>query len=333
MVMVHGFRGDHHGLALLADCLPDTEIYLPELPGSVTPPPSRTPSTPSPITPPPCATRYRPWAWSRCPPPGAGPRPRRRRRPGPSCSAIPSVRSSPRTWPRSNPHTGGSWSSSIRSASRPCPPTVHPLNGLGPSAQGYYAAPAALPEALGMALLSSPVVVWFTGTVMAKTEDRQTLAYLHDQHQSYFSAFDHRRVLVESYRASIRGTVLDVADRLEPPACSSRAPRTNWNPWPARNTWPAASVRSRPGLDWRCSTTSAPHPLRTGPGGGRLDPGLPARSLARGTGRLHPFQPADPVHRIGLRGGGLDAAQRLDQPGQVIGLIQKGGSRRRRRRV
>ena len=33
MVMVHGFRGDHHGLALLADCLPDTEVYLPELPG------------------------------------------------------------------------------------------------------------------------------------------------------------------------------------------------------------------------------------------------------------------------------------------------------------
>ncbi|WP_396187629.1 alpha/beta fold hydrolase, partial [Citricoccus sp.] len=33
MVAVHGFRGDHHGLALLADCLPGLEIFLPELPG------------------------------------------------------------------------------------------------------------------------------------------------------------------------------------------------------------------------------------------------------------------------------------------------------------
>lgn len=218
MVMVHGFRGDHHGLALLADCLPDTEIYLPELPGF-----GHSPAFPDAEH---TVAHYATAVGSAVQALGLGTAPAASRR-----AAAPEATTAT---PVLLGHSFGSVVASHLVAGQPsqwselvlvnpiCEPALSAdgapsERALARLAQGYYAASAALPEALGMALLSSPVVVWFTGTVMAKTDDRHTLAYLHDQHQNYFSAFDHRRVLVESYRASITGTVLDAADRLELP--------------------------------------------------------------------------------------------------------------------
>ncbi|MDI3331098.1 MAG: alpha/beta hydrolase [Micrococcus sp.] len=218
MVMVHGFRGDHHGLALLADCLPDTEIYLPELPGFGHSP--AFPDAEHTVAHYATAVGHAVEALGLVPVPAAGRR-----------SAFPETTAAP---PVLLGHSFGSVVASHLAAEQPsrwsglalvnpiCEPALSAEGtpserALAQLAQAYYAASAALPEPLGMALLSSPLIVWFTGTVMAKTEDRHTLAYLHDQHQSYFSAFDHRRVLVESFRASITGTVLDVAAQLELP--------------------------------------------------------------------------------------------------------------------
>jgi pimeloyl-ACP methyl ester carboxylesterase len=216
--MVHGFRGDHHGLALLADCLPDTEIYLPELPGFGHSP--AFPDAAHTVAHYAAAVGHAVQALGLVPILAAG-----------RGAAVPETTTAR---PALLGHSFGSVVASHLAAEQPsrwnelilvnpiCEPALSadgalPERVLARLAQGYYAASAALPEPLGMALLSSPVVVWFTGTVMAKTQDRHTLAYLHDQHQSYFSAFDHRRVLVESYRASITGTVLDVVDQLELP--------------------------------------------------------------------------------------------------------------------
>jgi pimeloyl-ACP methyl ester carboxylesterase len=218
VVMVHGFRGDHHGLALLADCLPDTELYLPELPGFGHSP--AFPDAEHTVAHYADAVGNAVQALGLVPVPAVG-----RRSDDPEATAA---------LPVLLGHSFGSVVASHLAAKQPsrwselvlinpiCEPALSAEGApseraLARLAQGYYAASAALPEPLGMALLSSPLVVWFTGTVMAKTEDRQTLAYLHDQHQSYFSAFDHRRVLVEAYGASITGTVLDVAEALELP--------------------------------------------------------------------------------------------------------------------
>ena len=215
VVMVHGFRGDHHGLALLADCLPDTEIYLPELPGF-----GHSPAFPDAEH---TVANYATAVGNAVQALGLVTVPAASRR-----TAVPEAST---VKPVLLGHSFGSVVASHLAADQPtlwselilvnpiCEPALSAAGApseraLARLAQGYYAVSAALPEALGLALLSSPVVVWFTGTVMAKTDDRHTLAYLHDQHQRYFSAFDHRRVLVESYRASITGTVLDAADRL-----------------------------------------------------------------------------------------------------------------------
>ncbi|QCU77929.1 alpha/beta hydrolase [Citricoccus sp. SGAir0253] len=218
IVMVHGFRGDHHGLALLADCLPEREIYLPELPGF-----GHSPAFPDATH---TVDHYAAAVGSALRslglvPVAAGERP----------SAVPPEGSAR---PVLLGHSFGSVVASRLASADPtpwaglvlvnpiCEPTLaaegSPVErALTRLTQAYYEAAAALPLRAGQALLSSPAVVWFTGTLLTKTQDLQALAYLHDQHQSYFSAFDGRRTLVEAYRASITSSVLDHADGLALP--------------------------------------------------------------------------------------------------------------------
>lgn len=212
LVMVHGFRGDHHGLALIADCLPELELYLPELPGF-----GHSPAFPQAEH---SVENYAAVVGKAMTQLGVIPDDGTHRH-GASRPTLVG-------------HSFGSVVASHLAAQSPsrweglallnpiCEPALSADGSvfervLARVAQGYYEVSAAVPERLGMALLGSPVVVWITGTVMTKTQDRRTLAYLHDQHHQYFSAFDTRQVLVESYRASTSGTVLDVADQLELP--------------------------------------------------------------------------------------------------------------------
>jgi pimeloyl-ACP methyl ester carboxylesterase len=218
LVAVHGFRGDHHGLALLADCLPGVEIYLPELPGF-----GHSPAFPDAEH---TVAHYAAAVGDAVEAVGlAAPGP-----PGPR----PATTETGRPRPTLLGHSFGSVIASHLAATGPdrwadlvllnpiCEPALTADDStskilMSRIAEGYYEASAALPDRLGGALLSSPLVVWVTGTVMAKTTDRHTLAYLHDQHQNYFSAFDTRRVLLEAYRASTAGSVVDVAEELRLP--------------------------------------------------------------------------------------------------------------------
>ncbi|MFC7402269.1 alpha/beta fold hydrolase [Citricoccus sp. GCM10030269] len=218
LIGVHGFRGDHHGLALLADCLPDHEIFLPELPGFGHSP--AFPDAEHTVAHYVAALQDALEALELLPTVSTG------RRAAASHAELPR--------PTLLGHSFGSVIASHLAASAPerwagltllnpiCEPALTADDStskvvLSRLAESYYGVSAALPDPLGKTLLSSPLVVWLTGTVMAKTEDRNTLAYLHDQHQSYFSAFDHRKVLLEAYRASTHGSVLDVAQQLRLP--------------------------------------------------------------------------------------------------------------------
>lgn len=82
---------------------------------------------------------------------------------------------------------------------------------------GYYRFGRALPQRLGNSLLSSPLIVWGMSVVMIQTPDRELRRWIHDQHHRYFSKFADRNSVVESFEASIAHDVSMVASRIEVP--------------------------------------------------------------------------------------------------------------------
>lgn len=81
-------------------------------------------------------------------------------------------------------------------------------------AVGYYAAAARLPEPVGFALLRNPGIVRIMSAAMAKTHDRALRAWIHDQHDRYFSAFADRGVVLDSFRASVSHDVGEYASAI-----------------------------------------------------------------------------------------------------------------------
>nr|WP_240630381.1 alpha/beta hydrolase [Specibacter cremeus] len=81
----------------------------------------------------------------------------------------------------------------------------------------YYRTAAKLPASLGNALLRSRPIVHVMSVAMAKTKDRSLLEFIHGQHHAHFSSFANRDMLLEAFRASISGTVRQVAAQLSLP--------------------------------------------------------------------------------------------------------------------
>ncbi|MDO5634695.1 MAG: alpha/beta hydrolase [Micrococcus sp.] len=88
---------------------------------------------------------------------------------------------------------------------------------MGVAAQGYYEAAARLPGRAANVLLRHPLITWATTVFMSKTDDARVLDYTHDQHRRYFSQFSDPRMLAQSYRASTTASVADVAGQLSLP--------------------------------------------------------------------------------------------------------------------
>lgn len=81
----------------------------------------------------------------------------------------------------------------------------------------YYWLAAALPERLGFALLRNRVIVRVMSEAMAKTRVRPLRAWIHGQHDSYFSAFSDRRVVLQAFRASVAHDVSEYAAGIPEP--------------------------------------------------------------------------------------------------------------------
>ena len=75
----------------------------------------------------------------------------------------------------------------------------------------YYWAAASLPERLGFALLRNRVIVRAMSVTMAKTGDPGLRRWSHNQHDRYFSAFADRRVVLEAFTASVGADVSEFA--------------------------------------------------------------------------------------------------------------------------
>lgn len=195
IVAVHGFRGDHHGLLRVVEELPDQHIIMPDLPGF-----------------------------------GVSGALAGIRHDVPGYTSfleafLDALELGPDTVLLG--HSFGSIVASHFVASRggrvnplilvnpiASPALEGPKGVLSKLALGYYVAAARLPEPAGLALLRSRLIVRLMSITMAKTRDKQLRRFVHAQHAAYFSAFANRDMLLESFRASIGGTVREVAPRL-----------------------------------------------------------------------------------------------------------------------
>ncbi|MDQ0276288.1 pimeloyl-ACP methyl ester carboxylesterase [Arthrobacter silviterrae] len=198
IVMVHGFRGDHHGLERVVELLPDHRVIMPDLPGFG--------SSPA-------------FAHGEHSVVGYG---------AFLAGFLDSLALGTGTVLLG--HSFGSIVAAHFAASHPH--RVFPLVLVNPIASPalegpkgimtklavfYYWAAARLPRPLGNGLLRSWLIVHVMSVTMAKTRDPKLLAFIHGQHHAYFSDFADRDMLLESFRASVGGTVREVAAQLTLP--------------------------------------------------------------------------------------------------------------------
>ena len=195
LLVVHGFRGEHHGLEPVVGHLPGVRIVSPDLPGfGETPPlPGRTHDLGA----------YAEWLTAF------------------AAAVAPGV-----------PVLGHSFGSIVASAAvaRGLPtPRLILVNPIGaPALEGprglltrlavfYYWAGARLPKGMGEALLRSGLIVRVMSVSMAKTKDPQLRTFIHDQHDTYFSRFSDRDVLHDAFLASVSHDVREFAPRIAVP--------------------------------------------------------------------------------------------------------------------
>ena len=198
ILVIHGFRGDHHGLLRVADQLPDMRLIMPDLPGFG----SSEAFTDGAHS----VARYGQFIRDFMTDLGLGP----------DTVLL--------------GHSFGSIIASHFVAANPG--AVFPLILINPIAapalEGpkgimtklavfYYEAAARLPRALGLYLLRSRLIVRVMSVAMAKTTDKQLRRFIHGQHSAYFSAFANRDSLLESFKASVGSNVSEVAPDLALP--------------------------------------------------------------------------------------------------------------------
>jgi pimeloyl-ACP methyl ester carboxylesterase len=198
MLLVHGFRGDHHGLALIAEALASRwDVVVPDLPGF---------GKSEPLT-----TREH------------------------DVAAYADVVSDLVHLIGNRPvvlvgHSFGSVVAAAIAARRPGPvaglalinPICEPAlesSARVPSlaAAAFYRVCASLPGRWGNTLVRSSVVTRISSLLMMKTKDPELRRFINGQHDAYFGSFASRTVVLQAYRASIRDTVRDSAPGVDVP--------------------------------------------------------------------------------------------------------------------
>lgn len=217
LVMLHGFRGDHHGLepivAHLLRARPGLRITVPDLPGfGASPPlPDGRHDVPG----------YAAWARElvrAVAPEGAF------ALAGHSFGSVVAAAAMSRTV------TDEQAPAAAASAGMPLaralvlinPIPRPPLSGRGRTGVGATAVvhdlARALPEAAGTTLLRHAALTRIASVAMVRTPDRVLRRWIHEEHDRYFAGFGSRRSLLEAFRASITGSVLEWAAGIDVPS-------------------------------------------------------------------------------------------------------------------
>ncbi|QBE50120.1 alpha/beta hydrolase [Leucobacter triazinivorans] len=234
MILVHGFRGDHHGLEGLARdlalTLPGTRMIVPDLPGF-----GETPAIPGRAH---DIELYGEWL-----------------------SAF-AAEAAPQGFALLG-HSFGSLVVGAALASGLAPSRLVLVNPIsapalqGPQALmsrlalGYYRAAEMLPERPARALLGNPAIVRVMSEVMAKTGDPELRSWIHGQHAAYFSTFSDPSTLLQAFRASVSHTVPEFAHAFTMPTLLIAGERDDITPLfrqlELRHRVPGSRLRIIPG--------------------------------------------------------------------------------------
>lgn len=204
ILMIHGFRGDHHGMQLIADSLPEFEVLVPDLPG-----------------------------YGRTPPVSASPGGQRVEHTLKLYATMVDALAGELGLGSEDALFGHSFGSIICAAHAAqqrrdwkalllgAPISDDIFHGMLLPGAGvvelYYQLARALPERAGDALLRSPTVLEVMNLTLGVGWDRTLSAYAKDQHRQFFGDYSDRQTLLESYWASSRHTVLEYAQDIHLP--------------------------------------------------------------------------------------------------------------------
>lgn len=213
VVMVHGFRGDHHGLESVVAHLPELRVIAPDLPGF---------GSSAPLVGEHDIAGYARWLRNFLAALGIG-------------DAV---------------ILGHSFGTIIVAAAladgMPAPAAILVNPIAAPALSGprglltrlavfYYWLGARLPERLGFAVLRHRAIVRLMSVTMSKTRDRALRRWIHNQHDRYFSAFANRNVVLSAFRASVGTDVSHFADRIPTPVLLIAAERDDITPLAAQH--------------------------------------------------------------------------------------------------
>lgn len=203
LLMLHGFRGDHHGMQLVVNALPEYEVFVPDLPGFGATPPLRSPEEGHAEH---TVEMY---------------------------AAVVEALAHQLDLSAHDVLIGHSFGTIIAAAHAAREPhrwgalvLAAPISNSvfsgrllpgGAAVELYYRLCAALPHPAATALLRSAVALEVTNRSMAVEWTPEMAAYIRDQHSRHFGSFTDRLTVLQAYRASSRHTVTELAAQLELP--------------------------------------------------------------------------------------------------------------------
>lgn len=196
LVMIHGFRGTHHGLAKIVENLSDFRVIVPDLPGF---------GASLPLANEHSVDNYVQFV----------------------AQFITALKLQK---PIVVGHSFGSIIASHFAAAHPnmlaklilinpiaAPALQGPRGVMTRLAIMYYWIGRKLPQGTAKKWLGAPPIVRIMSVAMAKTKDKDLQRFIHDQHQQHFSTFASPDIVAESFKASVTSDVTHVANNLTMP--------------------------------------------------------------------------------------------------------------------
>ncbi|PWB96658.1 alpha/beta fold hydrolase [Salinibacterium hongtaonis] len=105
---------------------------------------------------------------------------------------------------------------------------------------GFYRSARFLPERAARAFLGSWLIVRGMSIALVKTRDKALRAWVHSQHHSYFSRFASKRSILEGFEASVTRSVGEFANGISVPTLLIAADRDDITPLSANRALSAA---------------------------------------------------------------------------------------------